>query len=86
MHEDEQRELDRAERKNHTHLADLIDCDSCEGKIHGTIWKVCLRRPSDPIWLASVMWVCSGCAPSLGAHDDDYWEQYALDNHLLYEG
>lgn len=61
-------------------------CDVCDREIDGTIYKACLTRPSDPYWLCSVMWACKDCQDEIGGHPDSYWEQYAEENNLGYEG
>jgi hypothetical protein len=61
-------------------------CDVCEQPIEGDIFKACLPRPSDPIWVCSIMWACAKCAPQIGAKTDDYWEEDCEQRGLLYEG
>jgi hypothetical protein len=61
-------------------------CDICERPIEGAIQKACQTRPSNPRALCSVMWACESCAPQIGGHPDSYWERYAADNDLDYEG
>jgi hypothetical protein len=62
------------------------ECDICDKEITGTLYKACVTRPSDPIWLCSIMWACEDCASTIGGKPDDYWEEYAKKNNLLYEG
>lgn len=64
----------------------MATCDICDQPIVGEIQKACTTRPSDPLQLCSVMWVCLTHASEIGAHDDAYWERYAEENHLNYEG
>jgi hypothetical protein len=61
-------------------------CDVCDKFIEGTVYKACTTRPSDPRALVSVMWACVDCQNTIGGHPDSYWEQYAEENNLDYEG
>jgi len=63
-----------------------VECDVCSTKFVGPIFKACTTRPSNPMYLCSVMWACENCAHTIGGHIDDYWENYANENDLLYEG
>lgn len=64
------------------------ECDICNGIIEDQPMKACTTRPSDPFALCSVMWTCENpeCMKRIGAKPDAYWEDYAENNGLNYEG
>lgn len=64
----------------------MPECDVCSAPIVGEVFKACTTRPSDRYALCSVLWSCEPCAPQIGAKPDAYWEAYADEQHLDYEG